>query len=107
MGSVCRHAEGTLSKVNPTYLDLLSLPGPCSVASLLFVVNAPSGLFAGEAVFDAEQLRAVDMRIRAAMLQVQLRLCDGVHRYVTCNITADTDYVTRIKHCELLCFCLH
>ena len=79
--SVCRHADGTVSKVKPSYLDLLSLPRPCSVASLLFVVNAPSGLLAGEAVFDAAQLSALDMRIKTAMLQVQPQPWDDVHKY--------------------------
>lgn len=51
-------------------MDLLSLPRPCSAASLLFVVNAATGLLADEAVFDAAQLGALDMRIRTAMQQV-------------------------------------
>ena len=83
---MCRHADGTLSKTNPGYLDLLSLPRPCSVASLLFVMNAPSGLRAGEAVFDAAQLSALDVRIKTAMLQVQPQLCEGVKNYVACSL---------------------
>lgn len=99
--------EGTLSKVNPSYLDLLSLPRPCSVASLLFVVNAPSGLLAGEAVFDAAQLGALDMRIKTAMLQVQPQLCQDLKKHFACTLyTADTKHVTRIKHfhiCASVC----
>ena len=50
------------------------------MASLLFVVNAPSGLLVGEAVFDAAQLSALDMRIKTAMLQVQPQLCEGAKK---------------------------
>ena len=70
MKDVHRHADGALSKAEPSYLDLLSLPRPCSAASLLFVVNAPSGMLAGEAVFGAAQLSSLDMRIKTTMLQV-------------------------------------
>ena len=51
-------------------MDLLSLVKPCRAASLLFVVNAPIGMLAGEAVFDVAQLSALDMRIKSTVLQV-------------------------------------
>lgn len=71
-----------LTKADPSYGDLLSLPQPCNAASLLFVVNASTGVLAGEAVFDAAQLGALDMRIRTAMQQVQLHLlCTSVLAY--------------------------
>lgn len=83
---VCRHADGTLSKAEPTYLDLLSLPLPCQVASLLFVVNAPSGMLAGEAVFDAAHLSALNMRIKSSMLQVQPQLCKDLQSHAACML---------------------
>ena len=94
-----------MSKVNPSYLDLLSLTRPCSVASLLFVVNAPTGLLAGEALFDVQQLSALDMRIKTAMLQVQPQLCESVkklHAHYCRYRPCDQD-----QACLFLCFCLH
>ena len=65
-----RHSEGSLSKAQPSLADLLSLQKPASAATLLFVVNASSGMLAGEAVFDSAQLSALDMNVRANLLQV-------------------------------------
>lgn len=50
--------------------DLLGLQKPASAATLLFVINASSGMLAGEAVFDSAQLTALDMTVRANLLQV-------------------------------------
>lgn len=69
---LCRQADGTLTKTQPSHLDLLSLVQPGRAASLLFVVNAPSGMLAGEAVFDVVQLSALDTRIKRTVQQVWL-----------------------------------
>lgn len=65
-----RHADGTVAKAEPSYADLLSIAKPSRAVSLLFVVNASNGMLAGEAVFDEAQLRALDMCIKASVLQV-------------------------------------
>lgn len=56
------------------------------MASLLFVVNAPSGMLAGEAVFDAAHLSALNMRIKSSMLQVQPQLCKDLQSYAACML---------------------
>ena len=81
-----RHAEGTLSKAEPSYADLLSIAKPGSTASLLFVINASSGMLAGEAAFDADQLGNLDLRIKSNMLQVQQCLCAGIMICLTVSL---------------------
>ena len=74
MRCVYRHADGSLSSLNPSMADLQRLPQPHSTATLLFVVNAASGLTAGEAVFDVAQLQALASEVKAKALQVQILL---------------------------------
>lgn len=67
---VHRHCGGSVSKLQPSLTDLLSLQRPARAATLLFVVNAPTGMLTGEAVFSAAQLGRLDMNIKAKLLQV-------------------------------------
>ncbi|KAL0048239.1 hypothetical protein WJX82_010821 [Trebouxia sp. C0006] len=64
------HCGGSMSKLQPSLADLLSLQRPARAATLLFVINAPTGMLTGEAVFDAAQLSRLDMSIKAKLLQV-------------------------------------
>ena len=59
-----------MSKLQPSLADLLSLQSPARAATLLFVINAPTGTLTGEAVFDAAQLSRLDMSVKAKLLQV-------------------------------------
>ena len=67
-----RHSEGSLSKAQPSMADLLGVQKPASAATLLYVINASSGMCAGEAVFDGAHLTALDMTVRANLLQVHV-----------------------------------
>ena len=75
---VHRHCGGSVSKLQPSLADLLSLQRPARAATLLFVVNAPTGMLTGEAVFDAAQLNRLDMSIKAKLLQVNTT---SLHRW--------------------------
>jgi hypothetical protein len=64
-----------VSKLQPSLADLLSLQRPARAATLLFVVDAPTGMLTGEAVFDAAQLSSLDMSIKTKLLQVSTTTC--------------------------------